>query len=407
MNVLFLTHYFPPEVGAPQARIYELARELLKRGHEVSVLTGFPNYPSGIVHEGYRGKMFLRENVDGICVIRTWVYATPNKGFAKRLINHLSFTFSSLWATGAIGPCDVIVVESPPLFLGISGYLISRLRRVPYVFNVADLWPESAVALGALKNGIAIRLAEALEAFLYARAAKITVVTRGLRATLLARGLSEDKVALMTNGVDASLFNPNVDGKEFRSIHGLDSYFVVTYAGTHGMAQGLRTVLDAAHILSEDDGITFLLVGDGAEKEDLVREVGERGLRNVLFLPPQPKKVMPQLLAASDACLVPLRKLELFKTALPSKMYEAMASARPIILAAEGEAEALLKEADGGLCVPPEDSSALAAAVRRLAADAELRHRLGANGRAYVTEHFSREKIAEKLEALLESVVQT
>jgi glycosyltransferase involved in cell wall biosynthesis len=404
LHVLFLTHYFPPEVGAPQTRIFELGRRLARRGHQVTVLTGFPNYPTGRIPEPYRKKAFQREVIEGVDAVRAWVYATPNKGFVKRLLNHLSFTATSIPASLAIRSVDVIVVESPPLFLGMAGYLISRFKRAPYVLNVADLWPETAVALGALSNPLAIRMAEGLEAFLYRKAARVTTVTRGIRQILLERGLSSEKVHLLTNGVDTSFFCPDVDPTPAVERFGLDGRVTVAYAGTHGMAQGLETLVDAAQLLSHDPGIRFIMIGEGAEKPALMARADGYGLTNLDFFPNQPKSFMPHLLAAVDVAVVSLRKLEIFASALPSKLFEIMAMERPVVLAAVGEAREMILTANAGLVVEPENPGDLAHAIVQLTADAEARKRMGRNGRRFVQTSFDRDHLTSLLEALLHDV---
>ncbi|TME02104.1 MAG: glycosyltransferase family 4 protein, partial [Chloroflexi bacterium] len=246
LRIVMLTHYFPPEVGAPQARLFELASRAARAGHTVTVVTGFPNYPTGIVPPSYRGRFRMVEEMDGIRVIRTWVYATPNRGVVRRILNHLSFAFSSLAATRLLGKVDVFFVESPPLFTGLAALAYRRLKRVPYVFNVSDIWPQSAVELGALRSAFAVRLAEMLEMHLYRRAARVSVVTPGMVERLASRGVPRDKLVLLTNGVDTTAFRPAAANMELARGLGLDERKVFLYAGTHGMAQGLGTILDAA-----------------------------------------------------------------------------------------------------------------------------------------------------------------
>jgi len=404
MNVLFLTHYFPPEIGAPQTRLFELGRRLVGRGHRVTVLTGFPNYPTGVIPETYRGRLFQREDMAGMRVVRAWIYATPNRGFFRRLLNHLSLTFSSIPASLGVKSVDVVVIESPPLFLGIAGYIISRLKRAPYVFNVADLWPETAVALGALNNPLLVRMAEKLEWFLYRRAARVATVTRGIRHILMERGLTEDRVVLLTNGVDTDYFHPEIDPTPAIQQLGLDERTTVAYAGTHGMAQGLETLIEAARLLKDEAGIRFVMVGEGAEKSTLVARTNRYDLKNLDFFPNQPQSFMPHLWAAVGIAVVSLRKLEIFHSALPSKLFEIMAMERPVVLAAEGEARELVLEAEAGIVVEPENPTELAEAILYLAGDAEARQRYGRNGRRYVQAHFSREHLTDVLETVLDEI---
>ena len=404
MDLLFVTHYFPPEVGAPQTRLYELGRRLAARGHRVTVLTGFPNYPTGVIPAPYRGKFFQREMMAGMNVVRAWMYAAPQQGFTRRLLNHLSLTLTSIPASAAAGHADVLFVESPPLLLGLAGYVISRLKRAPYVFNVADLWPETAVALGALTNPLAIRLAEWLARFIYRHAARVTTVTDGIRRLLVEQGLPDSQVILLTNGVDTSCFHPDVDPEPAVKALGLDGRLTVAYAGTHGLAQGLEALIEAAHLLRHDGHLRFILVGEGAEKSKLVGKVADHELENVSFFPNQPKSLMPHLWAAVDIGVVCLRRLEIFRSALPSKLFEIMAAGRPVVLAAEGEARDLVLGAEAGLVVSPEDGADLAQAIQQLAADPEARRRYGENARRYVQAHFDREHLTDLLEATFNDI---
>lgn len=401
LNVLFLTHYFPPEVGAPQSRLSELAKRLVDAGHHVVIVTGFPNYPTGVIPPAYRGRRFMEERVDGVRVLRVWVYATPNKGFARRILNHLSFAFSSLRAVRKVGPVDVIFVESPPLLIGIAALAHARLKHRPFVFNVSDIWPQSAVELGALRNRFAIWLAERFELHLYKRAARVSVVTPGMLDRLAARGVPRNKLFLLTNGVDTTTYRPESPDPALAQRYGIDGHKVFLYAGTHGMAQGLDVVLESAR-LTKDPDVLYVLAGEGSEKEALVRKAKVEGLTNVRFLPNQPRSEMPALLSLAYASIIPLKRVDLFKSALPSKMFESMAAARPIVGALWGEAADLVEASGGGIVVPPEDAGALRDAVEKLAADPQLAHALGDSGRKFVVAHFDRAAIAERFIDLLQ-----
>lgn len=403
LNILFLTQYFPPEVGAPQNRIFEFAKRLKDNGHNITVLTAMPNYPRGEIYEGYKGKRFLIENMDGIRVIRTWIYATKSKGFVKRLLNYFSFTFSSVFQglKHLDRSIDVIIVESPPLFLGWSGYRISKKLKAKYVFNVSDLWPESAVKLGVLHNRLFIKLSTCLEEFSYRKADIITGQTRGIIDNISSRGF-KDKTYLITNGVDINLFGRDRANKQFIEENGLSGKFIAGYAGIHGLAQGLETIVKAANILREYDDIRFVFVGEGPEKQKLINMRDELKLNNIMFLPVQPKKNMPGIVASFDCALVPLKKLDLFKGALPSKMFETLASNVPIILSVEGEAKELIESANAGICVEPENEKQIAEAVLKLYKNPELKEALGANGRRYIEEHFDRARITKKFEDVLQ-----
>lgn len=400
LRVLIVSHYFPPETGAPQTRLFELARRLVARGHRVTALTPWPSYPTGVVPARYRGRPVVREWIDGVEVIRTPVFATPNRGFLKRILGHLSFTALSVLYAPLAGPADVLFVESPPIFHGLSGIAIGAMKRAPLVFNVADLWLESAIEMGVVSSPVLIKATELLQGIVYRRAELITTVTRGI-AEILRAAYGADKVHLLTNGVDADYFRPTDAGREVRRELGVADAFVVLYAGTHGLTQNLDVVLDAADRLRGRTDVRFVFAGEGADKQRLRERAAQLGLSSVAFLPNQPKERMPALLAAGDACVVPLRDLPLFKAALPSKMFEAMATARPILLSVNGEAAELLGQAAAGIAVPAENADALAAAIVALAEDRPRARALGETGRAWVTAHFSRDRLARRFEALL------
>jgi glycosyltransferase involved in cell wall biosynthesis len=400
LRVTFLTHYFPPEVGAAQSRLIELATRLAEAGEQVTVVTGFPNYPTGEIPPAYRGKGFMEERMNGIRVLRTWVFATRNKGFFKRILNHISFVLSAPTAVPRLGRTDVIFVQSPPLLVGVPALVFNRLRRAPFVFNVSDIWPQSAIELGALRNPLAIRAAEWLERHLYRRAARITVATPGILERLAARGVPREKLVLLTNGVDTSEFQPAAPQTELAAELGLDGRKVFLYAGTLGLSQGLDTVLEAAK-LTRDPDVLYVLLGDGADKEALVAKAQAERIANVRFLPSQPKDSMPGLLNLAYASLIPLRRLDLFKSALPSKMFESMAVGKPLVAALWGEGADLVSNARCGLVVEPENPEAMHDAVAKLVADPTAARTMGENGRHYVTEHFDRARIATRLRELL------
>ena len=398
-----LTHYFPPEVGAPQARLFELARRLVALGVSVTVVTGFPNYPTGVVAEGYRGRLGMREQMEGVRVLRTWVFATPNRGFAKRLLNHFSFAMSSVFAMRRSGPADVIFVESPPLAIGLAALAYSWIKRAPFIFNVSDIWPQSAIEMGALRNRAAIWVAERFEQLLYRRARAISVVTPGIVEKLTARGVPRDKLHLLTNGVDTDLFSPGAADDDLARHLGIADRKVFLYAGTHGLAQGLDVVLEAAKV-TRDPAVLYVLAGEGADKDALQATARAESISNVVFLPNQPRDVMPRLLNLAYATVITLRRLDVFRAAVPSKMFEAMASEVPIVLAVWGEAARMVDDAGCGVVVPPEDPPALAEAVEALASDPARATELGRAGRRYAIENFDRKKVARQFAELLQQV---
>lgn len=404
MRILILTQYYPPETGAPQNRLSDLARRLKEFGHTVVILTALPNYPRGEIFRAYRGRLRMEEELAGIRVVRAWIYATKSKNFTQRLFNYFSFVLSSI-ALGfwKVGPQEVVIVESPPLFLGISGFLLSFFKHARLVLNISDLWPDSAIAMGILNNRCLVRLSRWLEEFLYRHSFLVTGQTRGIVENIRSR-IADKKVALITNGVDVeayTLAGASVDKEAIRREFGLGSEFVVGYAGLHGLAQGLETVLHAARLVAGRANVTFVFFGDGPEKKNLTSLAQQLGLTNVLFFASEETRRMPAIIASFDLALVPLRRLDLFKGALPSKMFEAMAAAVPIIVTIDGEARELVERAQAGIVVEPEDPEALATAILQLRNDPNRLKTLGVNGRDYVVEHYNRRKIARQFERLL------
>lgn len=384
MKVCFLTHYYPPEVGAPQARISALARELSARGATVTVHTGFPNYPDGVIRPPYSNRPYLVEREGAIRVIRTAVYPAPNRGFARRLLGHASLCATALLGAHLSGPADVVVCESPPLFLAGAAIAYARVKRAPLLLNVADRWPASAVELGALTDRRAIAAAELLERAAYRSAAAISVPTEGLVADLERVPEARGKVVRLGPAVDIDRFDPAPPRPAER--------LRVLYAGTIGMAQGLDTLVEAAR-LAGPDAVEVVVAGDGADAP-LVRERLERErIENVRMVGSVPHEDVPALYSEADAAVVLLRDRPLFRGALPTKMLEAMAAGRPIVLSARGEAARLVDDCGGGVVVPPEDPGALARAFGELAADRARVALLGAAGRRCAEERFSRARM--------------
>ena len=406
MRILFISHYFPPEMGAPAARVYELCRVWTQRGHQVTVITGPPNHPTGILYQGYRNRFFQKQRLEGVEVIRTCVYLAANKGFGKRILNYLSFMLtSSVTAALRTRRWDVVVATSPQFFAAVSGYVVSRIKRCPFVLDVRDLWPKSIVVLGALRSRVLIGLLEHVEMFLYHQARHIVGTVEGIKIDLVSREIEVDKITVIPNGVDLGLFSPGPREDAFRIQHNLQGEFIVSYIGTHGLAHALEKVLLAAERLRSEN-ICFLFVGEGAEKERLIKVKKQRQINNVLFLDRQPREKIPQIISVSDACLVSLRKDAFFSYALPSKLFEIMACARPIILSANGESRDLVERAGCGIWVEPENPAALADGVLRLYRNPQLCHQLGENGRRFVERHFDRKKFALQYEEILQRVVK-
>jgi glycosyltransferase involved in cell wall biosynthesis len=402
MRILLVCHYFPPEIGAPQARVSALAGTWAADGDAVTVLTGMPNYPTGVVPAGYRGAFRRTERMDGYRVVRTWVYATANKGVARRMVAHLSFMVSSvLLGWRACGPADTVVVSSPTFFSIGSAWLIARLKRARFVVDVRDLWPAIFVELGVLTNRWVIGLLERLELAAYAAADAVVVVSEGFHANLAQRGVPPGKVHVIRNGAAVDRFRPQPrpDPAARARLGARRGDCLVLYAGTHGISQGLLAVAEAAAQLAGAP-VHFAFAGEGADKARLRRRVQELGLRNVTLAPPVPYAEMPALLAAADICLVCLRDVPLFSTFIPSKMFEYLAAGKAVIGAVAGEAAQLLRE-HGAVVVPPEASRALADAIRSLAADPRRRHEMGRRGRSHVISFFDRAGLARDYRKIL------
>ncbi|HJT55518.1 MAG TPA: glycosyltransferase family 4 protein, partial [Ktedonobacteraceae bacterium] len=346
------------------------------------------------------------EVCNGVRIVRVWSYITPNKGFFRRILGQLSFGWiAPLLGWKRVGRPDIMIVESPPLFDAFAARLLSWGKHCPYIFTVADLWPESAVQLGIVRNPVLIRLACWLEWSTYRRAGRVWAITQGIRDILIKRGLAPEHVFLLTNGVDTNKFRP-LPLEQARAELGWENRFTVLYAGTHGVSQGLHTVLEAARVMQNNADVRFVFVGDGAEKAGLVSQAHKWRLENVSFLDPQPHDRMPLLLAAANACVVPLRKVPLFEGALPSKLYEIMACARPILLGIDGEARRLAgQEAGAAIYVEPENPEDLASAILYLRKHHEVAEILGRRGRAFVEARFDREKLTEALEAQIETLL--
>lgn len=404
MNILFLSHYFPPEVNAPATRTYEHCRQWVRDGHVVTVVTCAPNHPHGRVYAGYRNRFFYREIQDGIQIVRIWTYVTANEGFLKRTLNYVSYMLSAIVVAHLLPKADVVLSTSPQFFNGLAGYFVSRLRRIPWILEIRDLWPESILAVGAIKNRTIIRILEWVELFAYRKADRIVPVTDSFKEYMLRKGITGDKIVVVKNGVDLRQYTPLEGVNPLAQELGLQGKFVVSYFGTHGMAHHLETILHAAQELVCSKNIVFLLVGDGAERQTLVSMRSAMGLGNVIMLDQQPKSRMRAFWALSDISLVLLKKSDLFKTVIPSKIFESLAMEKPIILGVEGESAELIRAAKAGICIEPEQAKELACRVLELSRDQKLCERLGVNGRRYVMEHFDRITLARRLVSVVAMV---
>jgi colanic acid biosynthesis glycosyl transferase WcaI len=415
MKILYVSQYFPPEMGAPAARAAELSRHWAAAGHEISVLTGFPNHPTGIIPPEYCDKFrrfVAHEKTDGVHVVRTWLLPFPNRNAYKRMLNYGSFCASAACTGLFLSRPDVVIATSPQLLVALSGWWLARWKRVPFVFEVRDLWPESLAAVGMGNSDSPLhRALGKIAGFLYCHSDRIVVVTPAFEDYLVEHWrVPRGKISVVENGVETELFTPEHPAEEpatgLRRELGAEGKFVVSYIGTMGMAHGLETIIAAAAQLRDPNPeIVFLLLGEGADKDRIVALARDRGLNNLRFVDQQPREKIPAYIRASDVCLVLLKKTDLFKTVLPTKMLEFMSCARPVILGVDGQARTILEEAIGGIVIEPENSDALVNAIRSLAANLERARELGQNGRQHMIRKFSRRYTAEKYIAVLERLL--
>jgi colanic acid biosynthesis glycosyl transferase WcaI len=387
MRVLILTQYYAPEIGAPQTRLAAFARELGRRGHTVEVVTAMPHHLAGRIYKGYRRKLYVRERVDGVDVHRTWVYAATGTGF-KRMLNYLTFTVTSLIGLFRARRPDVVFVESPPLFLSVPGWIAARFYRSALVFNVADLWPDSVRELGVMRDGLLLRMAARLEAWSYRRADIVNAVTEGIAAALQQqKQVPRSKIAFLPNGIDIDVFLPrSFDAGLARKLN-VSEKPVFIYAGTHGIAQGLHHVVDAAAEVKDEAYVLF--VGSGPTKPMLVERARRRGATNAVFVEPVPLSLMPGYFSLACASIVPLVRTPLMAGARPSKIFPSLACGVPVLYCGEGESAGLLTAAGAGLVVPPEDAAGLAAAMRALVADRSMRNEMSVRARRLAVERFA------------------
>jgi colanic acid biosynthesis glycosyl transferase WcaI len=405
MKILFLTDNFPPEGNAPATRTYEHAVHWVEAGHEVTVITGAPNFPEGKLFPGYTNRWYSTEEMDGIRVVRVKTYIAANEGFARRIIDYLSFMLTSFLAGLFQQRPEIIVGTSPQFFTVCSAWMLSVFRRCPFVFELRDLWPASIKAVGAMKQGMPIRLLEKLEMFLYRKATAIVSVTNAFKTELVERGVDGNKIEVVVNGVDLSRYFPRDKDPELLLEYGLEGKFVVGYIGTHGMAHALHRVLEAADLLRKQKDIVFLLVGSGAQRESLAKKAETMKLENVRFIKRQSKEMMPTIWSLCDLSLIQLKDSSLFRSVIPSKIFESMGMGLPIILSLpKGEASAIIEESGAGIVLPPEQPMELAEAIVGLYRDKDTYMKLArasANGAAI----YSREKQASRMLSVLEKTV--
>ncbi|MBM3273275.1 glycosyltransferase family 4 protein [Candidatus Kaiserbacteria bacterium] len=403
MHILFLTDNFPPEVNAPASRTFEHCREWVKAGHQVTVITGAPNFPKGKIFDGYRNRLWQQETMSGIRVIRVWTYITANEGFAKRTLDYLSYMVTGFLAGLFVRRVDVVVGTSPQFFTVCAAYMTGLFKRVPWVFELRDIWPESIRVVGAMKQSKVLNLLEKVELFLYRKASAIVSVTHAFRTSLMRRGVNGDKIHVVTNGVDTSRFSPRNKDAELLRQHCLQGKFVAGYIGTHGLAHALDTLLDAAKALKttpDGDRFRIILLGDGANKAALRQRAQTEGLDNIIFVDSVSKDQVVRYWSLLDASIIHLKKDELFTTVIPSKLFECMGMAIPVLHGVQGESAAIVEREGVGLLFEPENPEALVHGLRRLANDPELLDRFKANG-PLGAQRYDRSALALKMLGIL------
>lgn len=397
-KILFITDNFPPEVNAPATRTFEHAKEWVKLGAEVTILTCVPNFPQGKVYKGYKNAFRSIQHIEGIKVIRVWSYITSNAGFLKRTLDYMSFAFMAT-LHGLFEKADIIVATSPQFFTTWSGYTLSILKRRPWVFELRDLWPESIVSVGAMKKGKLYDFLERIELFLYKKATIVIPNTDSFKKNLIERNIDPNKIHVIQNGANLELFDPSLECHNFKKVLGFDNRPVVGYIGTHGMAHGLDFIIES--INSENlDYVNFLFIGDGAEKEKVMSLAKKYDLNNVVFHDPIAKEEIPKYLSIVDVSLIPLKKSDTFKTVIPSKIYETCAMNKPILLGVEGEAKKLIDKYEVGLCFEPENAVDFAHKLNRLLTNSALYSKLEKNT-AKLASDYDRKVMAKKMMDLL------
>ncbi len=411
LRILYISQYFPPEMGAPSARVSELARHWVVAGHDVTVLTGFPNHPDGVLRPEYRERFlrgFCREDFYGVRVVRTFLLPFPNRKAHERILNYTSFCMSAAIAGSFVERPDVVIATSPQLLVGLSGWWASRIKRVPFVLEVRDLWPESLVGTGVgNETSLMYRTIGKIASFLYRRADSIVVVTPSFRDHLVREwDVRTEKITVVQNGVETALFRPQESACDIRNELRAEGKFVVSYIGTLGMAHGLDTLIATAERLQKvAPQVLFMLVGEGADRERILSLAVSKNLRNLVFVPQQPREKIPAYISASDACVVMLKDKEVFETVIPTKMLEFMSCARPVILAVRGQAKRVLEAAAGGICIEPDSPDALCSAILQLRDQPALCEEMGRRGRNYIVRELSRERIAQEYLTVLQRVL--
>ena len=360
MHILFLTDNFPPEVNAPASRTFEHCREWVKEGHQVTIITCAPNFPSGKVFAGYKNKLWQAEEIEGIRVIRVWSYITANAGFIKRILDYISFMPPAVLASFFVRKVDLVIGTSPQFFTVCAAYVVSLFKRIPFVFELRDIWPESIKAVGAMNDSIIIRILEKIELFLYRKADLIVSVTHAFKKTLVERGIDGQKIHIITNGVDISRFCKAEKDSTLVDQLGLQNKFVAGYVGTHGMAHHLETILQAAVIAQEKNkDIKFLMLGNGARKQELVDLAKNMKLDNIIFIDSVAKEDVARYWSLLDISIIHLKKIELFTSVIPSKLFECMAMGIPVLHGVQGESAKIVADNKVGYIFEPENEKQL------------------------------------------------
>lgn len=396
MKIHIVTQYYPPEIGAPQARLSEMAEFWASAGHDISVFTAFPNHPHGKIPKRYNKKLFVKEIINGVIVYRHWIYATPNEGFVKKTLSHISFMLSLIIFSLRRGDRpDIIIGSSPAFFMMISVYLMGKARNIPYIFEVRDLWPGIFIELGVLRNKYMINALESIEKFLYRNSIHVVTVTKGFADNIIKRGISSSKVSVFTNGVDLEKYYPGpVNNNLYFDLQINPNNYVVLYIGAHGISQGLRVLLDVSKNLEEQKEIVFIFVGEGAEKKQLIEYAKKHNIKNVRFVPGQKKEKVIEYYRLANIILVPLKNIKGFQTFIPSKIFEIMACGKPIIASLAGEAASILEESGASYIVEPENTTELKDAIEDSLLNEEKRISMGISGIKFVARHYNRKIIA-------------
>lgn len=401
MKILFLSDNFPPEVNAPATRTFEHCREWVKAGHEVTVITCFPNYPQGRVYPGYKNSLCKTEWMDGIKVVRVWSYMTANKGFIKRIIDFISFSVTSFIA-GLFQKCDVIVATSPQFFTALSGRTLHFFKRRPWIMEVRDLWPDSIKAVGAMKESPVLKYFSKEELWCYKSARKIVVVTNSFKREISNKGIPAEKISVVKNGANTDLFKPRAKSPELLKKLGLEGRRVLGYVGTLGMAHKIDFLIDC---VKELDDYALMILGNGAERDNIKQKIESEGLKNIVLIDSVPKEQVPEYIALQDAALVNLRKSPLFTTVIPSKIFETASMRIPILLGVDGEAREMVEEFGAGLFYEPENKAEFLECLNTLFSSKEI-YEACCDGGEKLAEAYDRKRLAAEMLNIIAEVAK-